>query len=124
MGKIKNGEKVVAGADQYSQPTYVDMVADVIAKLIDTEYYGIYHVSNSGSASRYEFHKAVLEYLGMDDSNLIPASDVNMNRPAVRQRYVAMHNLALEATLGIKLPPWEEALRMCLDKMKSMNLVP
>jgi hypothetical protein len=35
-----------------------------------------------------------------------------------------MHNLALEATLGIKLPPWEEALRMCLDKMKSMNLVP
>ncbi|RKL63210.1 dTDP-4-dehydrorhamnose reductase [Thermoanaerobacteraceae bacterium SP2] len=124
VGKIKNGEKVVAGADQYSQPTYVDMVADVIAKLIDTEYYGIYHVSNSGSASRYEFHKAVLEYLGMDDSNLIPASDVNMNRPAVRQRYVAMHNLALEATLGIKLPPWEEALRMCLDKMKSMNLVP
>ncbi|MCR4431851.1 MAG: dTDP-4-dehydrorhamnose reductase [Tepidanaerobacteraceae bacterium] len=124
VSKIKNGEKVVAGADQYSQPTYVDMVGDVVARLIETEYFGIYHVSSPGSASRYEFHKAVLKYLGMDDSNLVPASDVNMNRPAVRQRYVAMHNLALEATLGIKLPPWEEALVICLEKMKSMNMVP
>jgi len=124
VGRIKKGEKVVAGADQYSQPTYVDMVADVVAKLIETDYYGIYHVSNQGSASRYELHKAALKYLRMDDSNLVPASDVNMNRPAMRQRYVAMHNLALEATLGIKLPPWEEALGMCLEKMKSMGLVP
>jgi len=37
---------------KYSQPTYVGMMADVVAKLIETDYYGIYHVSNSGSASR------------------------------------------------------------------------
>lgn len=124
VSKIKRGEEVVAGADQYSQPTFVDMVADVIAKLIETDYYGIYHISNSGSASRYDFHKAVLKLLNMDDSKLIPASDVNMKRPAIRQRYMAMHNLALEATLGIKLPPWEDALKMCFDKMKALGLLP
>jgi dTDP-4-dehydrorhamnose reductase len=120
VSKIKKGETVIAGADQYGQPTYADMVAGVISKLIETEYYGVYHVSNSGTASRYDFYRAVLKELGLDDSKLIPMSDVNMGRPARRQRYIAMHNLALEATLGIKLPPWEEALKICLEQMKNV----
>lgn len=121
VSKIKRGEAVSAPSDQYSQPTFVDLVAEVVVKLVDTDYFGIYNVSCSGAASRYDLNKAVLEALGLDASRLLPVADAQMHRPVVRTRYVTMDNLALESTLGVKLPSWREGIEMCTKKMQGLK---
>lgn len=111
--------KIVAAADKHghlrvvvdeiSNPTYAPDLAKAIVKLIHTQHYGIYHLTNSGICSRYDWARAVLEFAGRGDVPLEPITSNQWPRASTPPLHCALHNFA-GAALGITLPPWREAL--------------
>jgi len=95
--------------DEVSNPTYAPDLAAAIAALIRTEAYGIYHLTNSGYCSRYEFACAILRMSGRTDVPVEPITLDQFQRDSTPPRFAPLANTAA-AALGIVLRPWEEAL--------------
>jgi dTDP-4-dehydrorhamnose reductase len=95
--------------DEISTPTYAPDLAQAIAQLVRTEHYGIYHLTNGGFCSRYEWACKVMELSGRQHISVEPITTDQWPRPAPPPLYAPLVNLAA-ATLGITLRPWEEAL--------------
>jgi dTDP-4-dehydrorhamnose reductase len=97
--------------DQVGSPTYTRDLAAKIEELIGAVAgYGIYHVTNGGSCSWYDFAGKILDVAGMDDVTLEPISTAESGRAAARPAHSVLENRALRLE-GIKpLRPWEEAL--------------
>lgn len=94
--------------NEIGSPTYAPDLATAIVKLIQHPLYGIYHLTNRGYCSRYEFAKKILESAGRSDVPIHPTEDYP--RPAKPPAYAPLRNFCA-AQLGITLRPWEEALR-------------
>ncbi len=102
-------------ADQYGQPTYATDLARGLLALVRTPIPGVYHLTNSGSASWYEWARAVFAIAGLDvDVTPIPAADYP--RPCVPPANGVLRNTAA-ARLGVTLPPWQDGLARCLANM-------
>jgi len=111
--------KIVAAADKHgrlrvvvdeiSSPTFAPDLAEAIVKLIHTEHYGIYHLTNSGVCSRYDFARAILELSGRSNAPVEPITCDQWPRTSTPPLHCALHNFA-GAALGITLRPWREAL--------------
>lgn len=97
--------------NEVGSPTYAPDLAAAIARLIRYPAYGIYHFTNCGVCSRYEFAKKILELIGKGDFPLYPTD--HYLRPAKVPKYVELKN-TFGAALGITLRPWQEALEECL----------
>lgn len=100
-----------AVSDKFGTPTYARDLADGIRGLIETGYYGLYHLVNRGGAcSRYDVAVALVELLGREDVTVEPVSSAYFPLPAQRARSEAMTNYKLEL-LGInRQRHWREAL--------------
>lgn len=99
-------------ADQFGNPTYASDLATGIIQLPSACPPGTYHLTNSGTASWYEWAEAVREIYGFSTRiRPIPASEYQ--RAATPPANGAMISLAL-APAGIELPDWRDALRRCL----------
>ncbi len=109
LAKDKKELKVVN--DQVGSPTYVPDLAKAISTLISTDYYGIYHITNSGKVSWYEFTKKILKYADIKDVKVSPISSEELNKPAPRPKYSVLKNLNLEKKKIYKMRNWELALR-------------
>jgi len=96
--------------DEVSSPTYAPDLAAAIARLIRTGHYGIFHFTNSGFCSRYEWACAILEMAGRGHVPVEPITSQQWERPAPPPLYTPLQNLT-GAALGITLRPWQEALR-------------
>lgn len=99
--------KVVA--DQIGSPTYTNDFANAILKLIDTDYYGIYHITNSDWCSWYEFAKTALQFAKIK-CEVIPISSVELDRPAKRPKNFRLLNFIWDNSIAQPLRPWYEAL--------------
>jgi dTDP-4-dehydrorhamnose reductase len=100
--------------DEISSPTYAPDLAQAIGALIRSEAYGIYHLTNEGVCSRYEFARRILELAGHGDVPVEPITSDQWVRPSVPPLHCALYNFA-GAQLGIRLRHWEAALRECLE---------
>ena len=103
-------DKLQVVDDQVGSPTYSLDVARGIAKLIQTENYGVYHMVNKGETSWYGFAQKILELSGKGQFPVEPISSSMLKRPAVRPAYSVLRNLALELTIGDIMRSWESAL--------------
>lgn len=112
----RTGAALTSAADQVSSPTYTLDVACVLEVIVETEFYGTYHVSNRGSASRAVFQRTVLELRGLDPSLVSAVPDPELGRPARRQRYSVLESVCLEPVFGIVMRPWRDALVDCLAR--------
>ncbi len=92
---------------EVGSPTYTRDLAEAIAGLIEWPEYGIYHLVNEGSCSRYEWAKKVLELAGRGDFPLHPSQ--GYPRAAQVPPHAVLKNRRA-ARLGIRLRPWPEAL--------------
>jgi dTDP-4-dehydrorhamnose reductase len=99
--------KVVA--DEVGNPTYAPDLAEAIARLIETGAYGVYHLTNAGYCSRYEFAKEILRLTGRDAVPIEPISQSEFKRASVPPAFAPLANTAA-AALGIHPRPWQEAL--------------
>lgn len=107
--------------DQFGSPTYTVDLANFLEQLIQTERYGIYHASNSGVCSWFEFANAIFEESGKKMS-VEPCSTEEFPRPAPRPRYSAMDHMAIRANGFEDLRPWSEGLQAFLKELGVSNV--
>jgi len=97
--------------DQVGSPTYTLDLSVAIRALLERDLWGVYHVSNSGHCSWYDFAKEILTQLGKDAVELVPISSADLTRPARRPLYSVLSNEKLQRDAGITMRPWQEALK-------------
>jgi len=97
--------------DEVSSPTYAPDLATAIVQLIQTGRYGIYHFTNEGACSRYEFALKILELSGRGHIPVTPITSDQYKRIAQPPPYSVIRNYCGSTALGITLRPWEEALQ-------------
>ncbi len=103
-------------ADQYGNPTYVEDLARALWQLVERTAYGTFHLVNAGSASWYDWARAVVDILELPvEVEPIPASAYH--RAARPPRNGTLTSLAAPA-LGIALPDWRDALARCLATLR------
>ena len=116
LAKEKNEVSVVN--DQVGSPTYTKDLARFLAELIQTELYGIYHATNSGFCSWFDFARAIFQMAGLDQVKVRPASTPELNRPAPRPAYSVLDNYCIRLEGLPALRPWEEALQEFLSEIQ------
>ncbi len=96
--------------DQISCPTFTNDLADAVSKIIQTENYGIYHITNTNSCSRFEWAEFILKTIKWD-GEISPAKSKEFNTPAIRPGYTVLDNFPLKETMGYLLPSWQDATK-------------
>ena len=102
--------------DQIGSPTYAKDLARVIVKIITSteKKYGIYHFTNEGVISWYDFTEEIKDIAGL--SCLIhPIPSSQFPTPAKRPSYSVLDKKSLVQDYGIKLKDWKESLRECMQ---------
>ena len=96
-------------SDEFGNPTYAPDLAAAIAQLIETNHFGIYHLVNGGSCSRYEFACEILRQAGRAHVPVTPITHTEWVRASTPPLRALLANTNA-AALGITLRPWPEAL--------------
>ncbi|WP_339995162.1 dTDP-4-dehydrorhamnose reductase [Priestia aryabhattai] len=108
-------EELSVVADQRGCPTYTLDLANAILELVNSEKYGIYHISNSGSCSWYEFAQAIFEEAGIN-VKVTPCTTADFPRPAARPAYSVFKHMSLQLN-GFRQPrEWKEGLLHFLNQ--------
>ena len=102
--------------DEVSAPTYAPDLAQAIKQLIATEHYGIYHFSNEGICSRYDYAREILRQSGRGHIPVEPITGNVFQRASTPPAYTPLQN-NLGAALGIRLRPWPAALADYLGRV-------
>lgn len=97
-------------ADQLGSPTSTLTLSEIIADLIETGRWGIYHASDEGITSWHEFARAIVKGIGRDNVNIKAITTADMPRPAPRPAYSGLDKTSLKAAIGRELTPWQDAL--------------
>jgi dTDP-4-dehydrorhamnose reductase len=109
LAKAQRGEQIRVVNDQEVTPTYTLDLANQIAALLPTEQFGLFHMTNEGSCSWYEFARAIFELTGTD-ADLVPTTSEIYKTPAIRPKYSVLENARLKA-LGLnRMRHWRDAL--------------
>ncbi|MFC3799814.1 dTDP-4-dehydrorhamnose reductase [Cohnella sp. GCM10012308] len=111
---IQSTSRLQVVNDQRGSPTYTKDLAQKLLELVDTEYYGTYHVTNSGDCSWYEFARAIEEemrsYSLTINAEIKPCDSSEYPQKAKRPHYSVMDSIALECNGFGALRSWREAL--------------
>jgi dTDP-4-dehydrorhamnose reductase len=101
-------------SDKHGTPTFTYDMSDLIAKVIATGRYGLYHAVNARMTNRYEIAKKIVEILGKKDVKITPVNSSFFPLPAPRAESEAMVNYKLDL-LGLNtMPRWEDSLKKYL----------
>jgi dTDP-4-dehydrorhamnose reductase len=116
LGRERDSLGVIV--DQIGTPTYARDLAKTILHIVETNNtkYGIYHYSNEGVASWYDFAKAIFDYSNIKVKlNPIPTSQYPT--PAKRPSFSVMNKTKIKNNLEISIPHWAESLKECISKL-------
>ena len=113
----KNKDELSIVDDQISSPTYSKDLAYYSWELIKTKKYGLYHLSNTGEASKYDQGKYVLDKIGWQ-GKLNRAKTKDFNLKAQRAEYTKLDSSKLEKAIGKKIPSWENGIDRFLEEME------
>jgi dTDP-4-dehydrorhamnose reductase len=97
-----------------SNPTYTGDLARAIVELVQTHRHGIYHFTNAGYCSRFDFAKEVLRLAGREDVLVQPITLADYPRPSLVPPFTPLAN-TVGQQLGITLRPWQAALAEHLE---------
>ena len=121
LGQDREELRVVA--DQVGSPSWAKDIADAIAQLLQSEATGIYHFTNSGVVSWYDFAIAIFEEaraLGfpLKVQRVIPITTADYPTPAVRPAYSVLSGKKITDILGDYPPYWRDSLRKMLKQLQ------
>jgi dTDP-4-dehydrorhamnose reductase len=108
---LKDGKPANMAEDMVSSPTYVNDLADAISKLIESEKYGLYHLTNSGFASRYDIAIEISKMMGLPAGKIKNVKLKDLNLPAVRPVFSAMKNYVWQLSGFEPMRPWQDAVK-------------
>ena len=117
----KDSLKVVF--DQVGTPTYAGDLADAIARIIETGQIGkqgIYHFSNEGVCSWYDFAREICELSG-NTCNIRPCHSDEFPSKVKRPHFSVLDKTKIKDTFGIEVPYWENSLKKCIRELKTEN---
>lgn len=103
--------------DQKGTPTYTKHLAKALAKFLDIKEYGVYHLTNSGETTWYDFAKMIFDTTGVQ-VKLIPCRTQDFPRPAPRPAYSVLADKKWRSIGQKPLPPWEKGLQEYLKEIK------
>jgi dTDP-4-dehydrorhamnose reductase len=106
--------------DEVLTPTYTEDIARQLAALSKANYYGLYHVTNQGSCSWYEFAARIFDLAGAK-VKLSIADPNEFKAKVARPKYSVLQHQALQAINLDQMPPWEDALRRYLKEIGALN---
>ena len=105
--------------DQIGTPTYARDLAVAIFTAIEKGVTpGVYHFSNEGVCSWYDFTKAIHRIAGITTCNVKPLHTSEYPTPATRPAYSVLDKTKIKETYGIEIPYWENSLEECIKRMK------
>lgn len=115
---MKTRPEINVVSDQLGTPTYAADIAAAVLQIIDSGKWkeGIYHFSNEGIISWYEFANAIKELSG-SPCLVHPIPTTQYPTPAKRPAYSVLDKTKIRQTFGIEIKPWKESLKECLAKM-------
>jgi dTDP-4-dehydrorhamnose reductase len=102
--------------DQLLSPTYTLDLAKALLILIQSQSYGIYHITNSGHCSWFQLARTVFDCLGIE-TKLLPVGLDSYSQAARRPRFSVLDNSLFEKNFGVRLRHWEEALKEFLHAL-------
>ncbi len=107
--------------DQTGTPTYAGDLADVIYDIVEDRIYngktGIYHFSNEGVCSWYDFTKKIAELAGNTACDIEPCHSDEFPSPVKRPAYSVLDKTKIKETFGIKIPYWTDSLKKCMNNL-------
>ena len=122
--------------DQVGTPTYaMDLAKAILVILKDYAHFvistehqrveksvydnsGIYHYSNEGVCSWYDFTKMIAEYNGTTACDILPCHSDEFPSPVIRPSYSVLDKTKIKETFGIKIPYWTESLKQCIANLR------
>lgn len=108
--------------DQCGTPTYAYDLACVIFDILENRKYegntGIYHYSNEGVCSWYDFTKMIAEYSGQTECDIQPCHSNEFPSPVARPSYSVLDKTKIKETFGISIPYWTDSLKKCIANLK------
>lgn len=121
LTSIKPRLKVVF--DQVGTPTYAYDLAKAIFDILENRKYegntGIYHYSNEGVCSWFDFTKMIAEYSDQTTCDIQPCHSKEFPSPVKRPAFSVLDKTKVKETFGVTVPYWTESLKRCLENMKS-----
>lgn len=111
--------------DQVGTPTYAYDLALAIFDIVENRKYegndGIYHFSNEGVCSWFDFTKMIAEYAGNTQCDIQPCHSDEFPSKVVRPSYSVLDKTKIKATFGTVVPYWTDSLKVCMNNLKNME---
>ncbi len=109
--------------DQTGTPTYAYDLAAAIYEIVENRKYedkdGIYHYSNEGVCSWFDFTKMIAEYAGNTTCDIQPCHSNEFPSKVIRPSYSVLDKTKIKNTFGIKVPYWTDSLKVCINHLNN-----
>ena len=109
--------------DQVGTPTYALDLAKAITVVLekfDGSQSGVYHYSNEGVCSWFDFTKMIAEYNGTKACNVQPCYSCDFPSPVKRPSYSVLDKSKIKSVFGVEVPYWTDSLKKCMNNLKSI----
>jgi dTDP-4-dehydrorhamnose reductase len=111
LEKAKTERLLKVVDDQIGSPTYTWDLAGAVKVLIDGGHAGVYHITNRGVCSWFEFTRKILQYAGQDSVTVEPITSGSLSRPALRPLFSGLSGKKFRESTGKTLRVWQMALQ-------------
>lgn len=109
--------------DQTGTPTYAGDLANVIFDIVENRKFegntGVYHFSNEGVCSWYDFTKMIALLAGHTDCDIEPCHSDEYSSPVTRPAYSVLDKTKIKETFGVKIPYWLDSLKKCMNNINN-----
>jgi dTDP-4-dehydrorhamnose reductase len=124
IAKAKENETIEVVDDQIGSPTYArdlaNCIIDIIIKsILNPKAYlpGVYHYTNQGSCSWFEFAQEIVNFAGITTCKVLPVKSDKYKTKAKRPQYSVLDTSKIRSSFGIGIPNWRDSLKECLSNI-------
>lgn len=117
--RVRSGEPLEVVCDRLGTPTYAADLANAIVDVLQARQWtpGIFHYTNEGAISWYDFAKAIARLAGHPDAVIKPVCGEDYPTRAARPYYSVLNRSRIKASYGVSIPYWEESLKHCINRI-------
>ena len=120
LNLAKNYDKLTVVNDQIGSPTYTVDLAKLLCDMALSDKYGIYHATNEGICSWYDFAKEICELSG-NSCDIQPCHSDEFPSKVKRPHFSVLDKTKLKLAFGVEIPYWKDSLVKCINELKENN---
>ena len=107
--------------DQLGTPTYAGDLAEAIVEIISARNFreGLYHYTNLGECSWWQFAREIARLAGHTECEITPCTTEEYGAQAPRPHYAVLDKTKFRRTFGLEIPEWRESLKKCIDELQA-----